>query len=80
MIEKLKSNLLALYWMPAWIRVTWKKASGRLFIFRNECNEFLRYLWWVNAASESCSYDVQELLDLAMEEISARQRMGVWTC
>lgn len=41
--------ILAIWWLPAWFRIQWRFATGRLFIFRNESNEFLRYmLWWTD--------------------------------
>lgn len=79
-MSKFKQRALILFWMPAWIRVCWRNASGRFFIYSNECNEFLRYLWWLNLQPGGASDEVQELLDMAMEEIAARQRTGAWTC
>ena len=79
-MNKFKQRALLLFWLPAWFRVCWRKESGRFFIFRDESNEFLRYLWFINTEPGAVRGDVQELLDMAMEEIAARQRTGAWTC
>ena len=73
----IKEFLLCVYWMPATMRTIWKHTNGGFFIFREECDEFLRFVSW--AASPSAKEDWQrDYLAQCLDEIAMRQRRGDW--
>lgn len=43
----IRRYVLLVYWLPARIRCEWRRATGRLYVFRNEPTDFLRYMVWL---------------------------------
>lgn len=73
----MKEKLLLLFWMPAVIRTMVRFSAGGLFVFRNESDEFLRFLWWA-LRDEKTSDDLAGYFGQCMDEIKARVRRGDW--
>lgn len=74
----MKWTLLRLYWLPRYLRCTWKFVTGRLFVFRDEPNEFLHFVLYVQHRKPCKSQEVRRFFDAANEEIALRQRRGEW--
>lgn len=75
-MSTIKEVIMVLYWLPAMIRTMWKFRRGRFFIFRNESNGFLKFLWAANPNDEES--EIHGYFLRAMDEIQARRRTGVW--
>ncbi len=75
----MKKWLLVIFWLPVLSRCIWRHVGGRFFVFRDESNEFLRFVWWMNSHSRGgAGEDVDDFYAKAREEIAARQRRGAW--
>ena len=81
-MKKIKEFFQVLYWLPEMLCSMWKVKNGRLFVFRNESNAFVRFV--VDGISPDglshMSRDLQNYYDQAFNEVAARKRMGTWTC
>jgi hypothetical protein len=74
-----KWTLLRVYWLPRYLRCTWWFVAGRLFVFRNEPNEFLRFVLYVERLGPCEAQDVRRFFESANEEIALRQRRVEWS-
>ena len=79
-MNTIKLILLVLYWLPATMRTIWKHTNGGFFIFRDECNEFLRYVLWGVDEDTEASESLADYFQQCRDEIAMRQRRGEWAC
>lgn len=56
----MRERVLFVFWLPAMPRMIWRLLLGRFFIFRNEGNEFLRYMLWLTSEDEEDEEDEDE--------------------
>lgn len=73
MIKFFKEWVLSIYWLPNIVRCLWRDSRGRFFIFRDEPDEFLRFLLYILRDLED-----DPLLDFRQQvlaEIEARRRL-----
>lgn len=87
MTNWIKDVVLFVFYFGPIVRYSWKKTRGRLHYFRNESNDFLRYMQYElgdmdylkKCAEEDETYD--RLIDTLYElnqEIRLRKRQGTW--
>lgn len=76
MIKLFKASIIFLYWLPATTRCLWREARGGFFIFRDEPDEFLRflhsYLFTLEGEYDDPLYDFYQRV---LDEIRARRRL-----
>ncbi|MEQ6438153.1 hypothetical protein V8Z74_24535 [Comamonas sp. w2-DMI] len=85
MKKTLKQWIVSAYYAPRLTLAVWRLATGRFFIFRDESQGFLNYLWAVKNEPKKARHEgnpnaafLVELLELAMEEIAMRKQNGTW--
>ena len=69
----MKALILFLYHWPAVVRCAWRDANGRLFIFRNESDEFLRYEHAIYGQGEDVPEGLRGFHAQLMAEIALRR-------
>ncbi len=75
----MRAKLLILFWFPSMTRVMWRMASGRLFIYRDESNDFLRFMLWYLPRGVPAEYEhTHNLIAHLDDEIDMRRRRGDW--
>ena len=76
-MSQIKEIVLCLYWTPACIRTIWKHVNGGFFVFREECDEFLRFVIWAINPHGKEEW-MQDYHAQCVDEIAMRQRRGEW--
>ncbi len=76
MIKSIKASIIFLYWLPNTTRCLWREARGGFFIFRDEPDEFLRflhsYLFTLEGEYDDPIYDFYQQV---LQEIRDRRRL-----
>ena len=73
-MKSLKHLILNLYHLPALCRTCWKHQQGRWYIFRNESDEFLKYLMYkVQRITHKEGTDFESFMAQAKAEINTRE-------
>ena len=73
-MKSLKHLILNLYHLPALCRTCWKHQQGRWYIFRNESDEFLKYLMYkLQRSNYKEGADFESFMAQAKAEINTRE-------